>query len=111
LLIDINRPRAARILRLAVELLPTVTSPRWLNRYDSLRMISSFAEVTNKAVSLSIECKQNAFKALEILATGQGVLMKMRIELKSDIADLGASHPVFAGEFRRLREQLNCYHY
>jgi tetratricopeptide (TPR) repeat protein len=98
--------RANSILRTGVLLLPMV-SPRILKRSDQQYNISHFVGITSNAVSLSLDCGENANDALQLLELGRGVLASWQLEVRSDISQLEASeHSDLARRFRDLRGQL-----
>jgi len=107
LLISQKRYNLAKsILRSAVRLLPTV-SPRQLKRSDQQRNISQFANITSRAVSLSLADAEDRYDALQLLELGRGILANLQLEVRSDISILGASHPDLAKQFQELRDRLD----
>ena len=64
-LIGRDNHRAKSLLQTAVQLLPTV-SPRTLTSGDQQYNIAQFAGITSRAASLSLECGEDAFKALQL---------------------------------------------
>jgi tetratricopeptide (TPR) repeat protein len=98
--------RAKAVLQTAVELLPTI-SLRTLNELDQQYNISKFAGITARAVSVLLECGDEACKALQLLELGRGVLADLRLTIRSDISVLEESHPELAQSFRNIRDQLD----
>ena len=98
--------RAKAILRIAVDLLPT-TSPRTLNQLDRQYNISQFAGITSRAVSVSLQCGETPYRALQLSELGNGVLATLHIQMRSDVLLLKESHPDLAHPFYDLRDQLD----
>jgi hypothetical protein len=87
--------------------LPT-TSPRSaLNELDRQYQISQFAGITSRAVSVSLQCGEFPYRALELSELGIGVLATLQLQVRSDILDLKESHPDLAQQFNDLRDQLD----
>jgi hypothetical protein len=61
--------RANTILHTAIQLLPT-TSPRALNELDRQYQIAQFAGITSQAVSVSLQCGENPYRALQLSELG-----------------------------------------
>jgi len=106
LLIGHDWNRANTILRTAVELLPT-TSPHTLNELDRQYQIAPFAGITSLAVSVSLQCGENPYRALELSEVGNGVLETLQLQVRSDITVLEESLPEIAQQFYDLRDQLD----
>jgi tetratricopeptide (TPR) repeat protein len=98
--------RAKAILQAAVKLLPTV-SPRQLRRSEQQFNISQFSNITSRAVSLLLEDAEDAYKSLQLLELGRGILANLQLEVRSDISVLAASHPDLAKKFVELRDQID----
>ena len=98
--------RAKGILETAVELLPQL-SPRVLKRTDAQFNISPFANITARAVSLSLEDMDDPWKSLQLLELGRGILANLQLEVRSDISVLGTKHPELARQFQELRDQID----
>ena len=101
-----NYNRAKAILQAAVQLLPTV-SPRQLKRGDQQFNISQFSNITSRAVSLCLADAEDAYKSLQLLELGRGILTNLQLEVRSDISVLAASHPDLAQQFQKLRDQID----
>ena len=101
-----NYNRAKSILQAAVQLLPTI-SPRQLKRSDQQFNISQFANITSRAVSLSLADAEDPYKSLQLLELGRGILANLQLEVRSDISVLAASHPDLAQQFQELRNQID----
>lgn len=93
-------------LRAAVELLPLI-SPRTIKQSDQQFNISLFAGTTAKAVSVSLECGESPWDALQLLELGRGVLVGLQLEMRSDISVLRISHPTLAQQLDEIRDRLN----
>jgi len=99
--------RARYVLLAAVDLLRRV-SPRTLKQADQQYNISRFAEITSQAVSVCLECQDDVKDVLQVLERGRGILANLRLEVRSDVSILQASHPHLASQFENLRDQLDC---
>ena len=106
LLIGRNWDRANAVLRVAVNLLPT-TSPRTLTQLDRQYNISKFAGITSQAVSVSVQCGESPYRALQLSELGNGVLASLQIQVRSDVVVLKESHPDLARQFYDLRDELD----
>ena len=101
--------RAKSVLQTAVRLLPQI-SPRALKRGDQQYNISQFADITSRAVSLSLACGEDPLNALQLLELGRGIIANLQLEVRSDISLLSASYPAIGEKFRSLRDQIDsCY--
>ena len=98
--------RAKLILETAVRILPKI-SPRQLGRSDAQFNISQFVNLTARAVSLSLENKDDPYKALKLMELGRGILANLQLEVRSDISELAAEHPELARQFQQLRNQID----
>jgi len=97
--------RARELLQGAVQMLPKV-SPRQLHGTDAQFHLSSFANITPRAVSLSLET-EDAYKCLQLLELGRGILANLKLEVRSDVSKLDNSHPDLARRFKELRDQID----
>jgi len=99
--------RAKPILEAAVNLLPHL-APRLLKRTDAQFNVSEFANVTARAVSLSVEYDtDDPWKSLQLLELGRGILANLQLEVRSDISALETNHPELARQFQELRDQID----
>jgi tetratricopeptide (TPR) repeat protein len=98
LLIDRDWDRAKKVLQIAVGLLPS-TSPRNLKHLDRQYNISKFAGLTSRAASVSLQCGEKPYIALQLLELGNGVLASLQLQVRSDILDLRESYPDLAQQF------------
>jgi tetratricopeptide (TPR) repeat protein len=98
--------RSKSLLRVAVSLLPLV-SPRVLKQSDQQHNIARFSGMTSRAASISLECGEDPFDALQLLELGRGVLASLHLEVRSDISVLRASHPDLGRQLDSLRDQLD----
>ena len=72
LLIDAEQMvRAKRLLQTAVKLLPII-SPRTLDQQDRLFNFSRFSGITSRAVSMTTQCGESPYNALQLLELGYG---------------------------------------
>lgn len=106
MLIGRDWDRANRALQAAVKLLPSV-SPRTLSQTDRQHSISLFAGITSRAVSVSLQCGDGPYKALQLLELGRGVLANLQLETRSDISVLEDSYPELARKFCNIRDKLD----
>lgn len=98
--------RANCFLQDAIELLP-IASPRTLSELDQQFNISQFAGLTSRAVSVSLLCGNEPFRALRLSEVGNGILATLHLQVRSDIGSLRKSHPNLARQFCDLRDQLD----
>ena len=101
-----NYIRAKPILQAAVHLLPAI-SPRSLKRGDQQFNISQFANITARAVSLSVEYTDDLYESLQLLELGRGILANLQLEVRSDISVLATMYPELAKQFQNLRDQID----
>ena len=106
LLLKENPAKAKDILRLAVELLPTV-SPGALRRGDQEQNIAQFGGISCTVASLYLACDQDPSSALELLELGRGVLAALQLGVRFELSALKLSQPELAEQFERLRDQLD----
>ena len=103
---DKDIQKASNLLKIAIELLPSV-SPRTLNRSDQQHELSSFAGLVSTAAALSLESNKSAIEALQLLELGRGVIASIQLDARSDITTLEETHPSLAQEFKALRDELD----
>ena len=106
-LISLDPYKAKALLQEAVRLLPLL-SPRFLKQTDQQHNISQFSGITSRAVSISLQCGDEPYEALQLLELGRGVLASLQIDIRSDISALKTSHPSLAQQFEKIRDQLDC---
>ena len=106
LFIDHDPHRARPFLRSAVELLPTI-SPRVLKQSDQQYNISEYGGITSRAVSVSLDCGEDAYDVLRLLELGRGILASLQLEVRSDISVLRQSFPHLGQRFDDLRAKLD----
>ena len=99
-------PRSSRILRIAVELFPTVNI-RALENDEQDNNLGHFAHLVNMAVAHCIQSGGSEFEALRLFELGRGVLAGLQLDLRTDISGLEDQHPALAKEFIQLRNELN----
>ena len=101
---------AARLLRIAVELLP-LASPRALKRDDQQYIMSTLAPqgqfIASRAAALSLEVEDEPYEALQLLELGRGVIAGMLLDIRTDITALKEEHPILAQRFEQLRNKLD----
>ena len=98
--------KASSLLRLAVELLPSV-SPRTLTRTDQQYNLSNFMGLASDAASFALEIGSTASEALHVLEVGRGVMANLFLEVRSEVASLEELHPTIATEFKQLRDVID----
>ena len=106
LLIGRDRVHANSLLRQAVSLLPLL-STRALKPQEQQHRISEFYNLTARAVSLSLDCGETPYCALQLLEIGRGVLTNLQLEMRSDISVLRVSYPDLAERFDFIRNLLD----
>ena len=99
--------RANNVLQIGIHLLPTI-SPRSLRQPDRQFNISEFAGITSRAVSVSLQCGETPYRALQLSELGNGVLTSLQLQVRSDVSILKESHPELAQQFCSIRNQLDC---
>src|SRR5947207_2671353 len=77
--------RAKSILNAAVHILSTI-SPRALKQSDQQHNISRFANITPRAVSVSLADSEDPFDTLQMLELGRGIIANLQLEVRSDIS-------------------------
>lgn len=98
--------RAWPLLQSAVELLPTLT-PRALQQSDQQHNINRYGGITAMAVSVSLNCDQTPYQAIQLLERGRGILASLQLDIRSDISILKGSYPDLAARLDDIRLQLN----
>ena len=99
-------PRSSQILRIAVELFPTVNIRALENEEQDFK-VRHFAYLINMAVAHCIQSGGSEFEALRLFELGRGVLAGLQLDLRTDISGLEDQHPALAKEFVQLRNELN----
>ncbi len=101
--------RAARLLDLAVRLLPQV-APRVLGRSDQQHALSQFAGLASDAAALTLAAggPSAAGRAVGLLELGRAVLHGQALDTRIDLIELLASHPELGAQFLRLRAELDA---
>lgn len=106
LLIGHSLHRANSLLRMALELLPTLTS-RHMPIGDRHYNISQFAQLPPLAVSVSLALGEPPGIALQLLERGRGILASLQLEMRSDISGLEDSHPHIAKTLGQICSDLD----
>jgi CHAT domain-containing protein len=106
LLIDRDPVRAKKLLESAVNLFQLV-SQRSLQQRDQQYNISRLFGIASKAVSISLQCDNDPYRALQLQELGRGVLARLRLDTRSDISVLEEKYPEHAKRFRSLRDSLD----
>lgn len=103
----LNREPAQACFHLtnAVHLLPLLGT-RTLASKDFQHRISKFDGLTALATSLNLSCGEVAFKALELMELGRGILAGMKLDIRSDITALQEKYPHHYDRFRFLRNAI-----
>jgi tetratricopeptide (TPR) repeat protein len=104
-----NYKRAKLILDGAVRILLSI-SPRTLKQSDQQYNISLFANITSRAVSVSLANTEDPFDALQLLELGRGIISNLQLEVRSDISVLGSypEHRKLAQQFQELRDRIDA---
>ncbi|KAF3924663.1 hypothetical protein AA313_de0204774 [Arthrobotrys entomopaga] len=97
---------AARMGETAVELLPLIT-PRQLKQQDQQHALSEFMGLASIAATAAIEAGESAYRAVQLLELGRGVITGLRFGMRSDLTELRAQHSELADRFERLRDVLD----
>ncbi|MET7853509.1 CHAT domain-containing protein [Streptomyces avermitilis] len=107
-------PQAARLLEVAVRLLPEV-APRQLTRSDQQYALGGLAGLASDAAAAVLSSSDGTSpgraqqtRALQLLESGRAVLMSQALDTRSDITDLQRTHPDLAARFLHLRDQLDA---
>ncbi|MGK8522353.1 CHAT domain-containing protein [Nocardia asteroides] len=103
--------RAAKLLRLAIRLLPEV-APRALTRPDQQHAVGEYAGMASDAAALALEdpstpLAERPLLALRLLEAGRAVLLSQALQVRNDITELARQHPDLAADFVRLRDFLD----
>jgi len=98
--------RAKHLLRIAVNLLPSV-SDRVLNRRDQQYNISLFSGVASNAASVYLECGESPYEALSVLELGRGLIAGLQINVRSDISMLKVVYPDLWERIETVRRRLD----
>ncbi|SDM38170.1 CHAT domain-containing protein [Nonomuraea jiangxiensis] len=103
--------RGARLLELAVRLLPEV-APRALGRSDQQDALDRHPGLAHDAAALVLSDPtkppgERAALALRLLESGRALLYGQALETRTDLTDLSEAHPDLASRFRELRELLD----
>lgn len=97
---------ATTSLENALELLPTV-SPRSLKHPDRQAILERFGGMATMAAATALNAGMGAYKALQLLELGRGVIASLLLETRSDVSKLERRHPNVAKEFKSLQEDLD----
>src|SRR5208282_5407025 len=68
---------------------------------------SRFSNMASRAVSLCLADATDAYKSLQLLELGRGILTNLQLEARSDISVLAASYPDLARQFQELRNEID----
>lgn len=97
---------SSTFLRDSVQLLPAI-SPRSLRHTDKQDMLSKFAGLASDAGAASLNAGNNAYRALELIELGRGVIAGLLLEMRTDISALEKQHAKLAERFSSLRDELD----
>lgn len=100
--------RTSRLLKTAVELLPT-TSNRALSRRDHQFNIARYSghRISSFAAAMALQAGDSAAEALRLFELGRGFLSSLQLDARTDITTLGEWHPEIAENFKRLRDEFD----
>jgi tetratricopeptide (TPR) repeat protein len=100
--------RVTRLLKTAVQLLPTI-SPRSQNRTDQQHSLSDSSGLASDAAAFSLQAAQaTAAEALQLLEVGRGIMTSFELDTRTDLTDLFEAHPDLARQFCDLRDALDA---
>ena len=91
----------------AITLLPSL-SPRSLQQCDQQHILEKFSGLATFAASVALQAGKGAFRALQLLELGRGVIAGLRYGTRTDLTDLGEQHPEMVRKFERLQEILEA---
>lgn len=102
---------AADILETAIRLLPDLVSRR-LRRPDQQFRLARIAGLAAYAAGAALSdptkpVPRRAERALELVDAGRAVLLSQSLEIREDLTELHAAHPVLADRFAGLRSLLD----
>ncbi|KAI0384134.1 CHAT domain-containing protein [Hypomontagnella monticulosa] len=98
--------RASEIIKTAVSLFAT-RSPRYLDRTDAQSVLAGIPGISSIAAALSLNAKDTAQDALQILELGRGIIAGLLMDMRGDISNLKKEHPELAEKFISLRDELD----
>jgi hypothetical protein len=78
-----------------------------LKRSDQQYNISQFANITFRAVSISLAEADCPYNSLQLLELGRGILANLQFEVRSNISILATLHPDLASQFQELRDLID----
>ena len=97
---------ASQLLQEAISLLPTL-SPRSLKHTDKQHMLADSAGLASMAAAIFLNAGKDAFRALQLLEVGRGVIAGLLMDMRGDISNLQRKHASLANEFISLRDELD----
>ncbi|KAH0841256.1 hypothetical protein AYO21_06865 [Fonsecaea monophora] len=107
-LIRFGNPKlSAKVMQLAVELLPLV-SPAALDWDDQQRQLKDYAGLASRAAVMALEAKWPDYNALRLLEIGRGVMITLQLGLRADLESVEKADKNLAARFKKLRNELNA---
>jgi hypothetical protein len=70
-------------------------------------MLAGFAGLASIAAATALNAGKGAYRALQLLELGRGVIAGLLMEMRGDISDLKQQHPSLPDEFTSLRDELD----
>ncbi|KAH6954228.1 CHAT domain-containing protein [Fusarium avenaceum] len=98
---------AYAIGRTAIALIPSLVAARSLQTIDRQHLLSHTSGLTAATVGAAVRLKKEPSEVLELLEQGRGVLGSSLREMRTDIKELERDFPGLAGEFIRLRDEID----
>ncbi|KAH0563392.1 hypothetical protein GP486_002038 [Trichoglossum hirsutum] len=98
--------KAVDIAKEAVELLSTVNAP-FLSYEDQQYAVTHFSGLAADACSLLLQNGDRPYEALLILEQGRGIILRILMDLRSDISRLRKDYPELARRFDLLRAEVS----
>ncbi|WP_121395752.1 CHAT domain-containing protein [Micromonospora sp. M71_S20] len=103
--------QAARLLEIAVRLLPELAAARF-TRDDHYHALGAFSGLASDAAALTLDDPERdpatrARDALRLLEEGRAVLLSQALNTRDDLTDLRVAQPALAARFEKLRDRLD----
>ncbi|PQE31107.1 CHAT domain-containing protein [Rutstroemia sp. NJR-2017a WRK4] len=100
-----NWQRAAKVLEVAIDLLPKVTI-RSNSRDDLQYALQSLSGIASFTASVFLKAGKSAAQALDVLEKGRGIIASLTIDLRSDESELRAKYPALWSQYTTLRREI-----
>lgn len=99
---------SSTLLEDAVQLIPIISQP-FLGREDLQYLLSKLHGLPSDAASFALEAGRDASHALQLLELGRGIITGFRINSRSELPELEATHPSLFQLFTSLRASMNSF--